>query len=413
LSAIVERFEEPEAWLEEPRTVNDDEIKDAGKAFEEWEIAYEQMSDYVHLASAIFKAGTDPNMDFIEEQYSQKMTNVRLAMNQYVRGDFEPLMGNRSAIVAIAEAAKAHFDIEELRRRGMIERNGLEYPEEYEMSNRLLFTIEGLEAGEGETLLISQKGIEKMLVNLSDYALLFPTYFMRGIGKMKFEMGPRQEERVQRIVDNNWVMDGHAMEQGIKEIIVHEVFEHAATKLTLEEMRAWMAAIEADKAAGLAEFVTPYPQYASEMPGEYRWEKEDFCETGRLFVLDAFQLLDTAPARFEFMLDYFARHLPPGQDNAIRDTFRKQVTELAQAMLGFMKKGKSEDVTEIWLEHQQPERREEIKKKAEAKKNGEENGFVTAGHYEPATENGEGGETIVVHEVFKLPEALVDRYWPA
>jgi len=84
--------------------------------------------------------------------------------------------------------------------------------------------------------------------------------------------------------------------------------------MSLDDMEGYEKALTTDREVNGVEHITWYvKRTALEKDPKYRKalsKKEDFCDTGAMFILNPYQLYQTAPARYEFMLNFFAAHLP-------------------------------------------------------------------------------------------------------
>lgn len=208
-------------------------------------------------------------------------------------------------------------EIHSLREKGHIS-GKKESPAEYVMYDVPPFDVTGLDEVPGEKLVVSKEVIHKLFLSKRDDDL-FPGFFLEGLGEIRFANELSLEdffgESAESMIEQYGVEDtATLLRMRVERTTVHEVFEHVVGKLSFDEMVRWEEALTQDEQSGHLKTVTAYARSygASDNIWDQRLgKKEDFCDSGSFFVNDVYRLYKTAPARFEFMMWFFKKHLPP------------------------------------------------------------------------------------------------------
>lgn len=219
----------------------------------------------------------------------------------------EIFLQNPSLIVKLSE------DLDKMKpdlaKKGMIRReNPWDTPEE-ERIGRANFegSVLGTEEREGFSRIVTEDSIKKYIGDM------IPAAFHKDIKAIRFNAeedtlteGQGYYEYSQDIAYG--MMEYHY--QSTMSTLVHEVFEEAKMKLSLDEMESWSDAIKKERDENEdASYISHYAR-ASSLESEGHGDKEDFCDSGSMFITAPEDLRLVSPRRYEFMVRLIASRLP-------------------------------------------------------------------------------------------------------
>lgn len=127
------------------------------------------------------------------------------------------------------------------------------------------------------------------------------------------------------------------------ETLHHEFGHNAHYSLDLDEMEAWEKVMSTDKTP-----ITWYVKYAREKETG-TGKREDFSESFMMFLNNPAVLAIVSPIRFQFMLEYFGRHLQTEQGKGFSEKLMKDMllSRIVWKQQGYA----DEDIRRIYLGH--------------------------------------------------------------
>jgi len=264
----------------------------------------EETGDWIRLSNKY--RGTSKTTEL-----SQKVIFMGLAHYFSQTGELPEII-TQNPSVAVRVARLIELNTEKLRKRGVVRRinPGHTYPHEQCTGGYFEGKIEGLEIKDGLVLVLDKKALWERISNT------MPIFFTEGIPSIRFIESsdfPPFEYRIDEI------------DQALKNVISvdivgtinHEIFENVVEKLNLDQMEAWEEALAKDRQEGKVEYVTAYSRVSS-FRDPALGDKEDLCETAKLYFDMPQQLRLIAPHRHEFIVNLIASYLTPPLDNDYR-----------------------------------------------------------------------------------------------
>ncbi len=239
---------------------------------------------------------------------------------------------NKALVHALAE--KGRTLIAEAKKRGLFPSNGeFQHPFKPDVLKNVDIDVKGIDLADpkkqfaiGPTS-IDQLLSTKLFERYGTFRNLFPARFLDGIASIEFHQPDSNEVKLyQDWADSDPTASTFIMmrfREKLTGVLIHEIFERVAIDMTIDEMMAFDNAIAAD--ADRVTGVTWYSRYAKINADKgYSWQKEDFCETGKLYFTEPQKLYAVSPARYRFMLAFFANNLP----EYVRAQYKKEMKEV-------------------------------------------------------------------------------------
>lgn len=220
-----------------------------------------------------------------------------------------------------------------------------------------------------ESLYIDPNSEEGQHLTFERVAKMIPDHFIAGIEEIVFldpEANNVEGEREGTVASTvGEIQEGFSQVdietekyfyiRKVRETITHEVFEHAKYKLSLDELQAFMQAVDTDNVNRNSPLnITMYIRFVRsniDIYGTSRLAREDLCETAKLFVSDPASLNHVSPARYQFMLNLFVKYMPDNWKEPYREAHKRQI----ERSRGWQQALKVDDdqLTNQILEHEQ------------------------------------------------------------
>jgi hypothetical protein len=163
------------------------------------------------------------------------------------------------------------------------------------------------------------KWVGHLTLLLADYMPFF-----RGISRINIRIDDNADAEKPEWPDEDVLLERAWIARGT---LIHEIFEHAVHSMSFEDAKKWIEIIDSIPEDSEAEtkWTTSYGHKLSlsDSIGErMRAYKEDFCEAGKLFFLkghDRYELFQMSKRKFEFILNFIAKHIPEEERQRFRD----------------------------------------------------------------------------------------------
>lgn len=322
----------------------------------------------------------------ISEQDSMYRINELLKQND---GDFPNWLLDNPQLVLFT-SNKLKENIAQLKQQGIIHQDS-EYLATLEKKNvtRLDFDITGdFNEDKGyRTVFDNPQGAIEQFLTRQDARFVIPQYFFDNLTSIHFS----SEADLYKVFDIknkvDWARGSMLLRLKISETLLHEVFEHVVTKLTIDDLKGWEKASDEDGVSiSMYEKITLFEQSDASDEIKAFARKEGFCDAGAMFYTNPTALKIANPNRYQFMLNFWSKHLPEEKRQEFRNTYEFETNDnIAQ----IQQQNALDEAKKQLLVHETIDKQTYVESKEKAVKAGE-NINVTLGYYKVQEVNTDG-----------------------